>query len=271
MCRILKLKSQKRNDKTPAKYDEITIECARQARIVETARRIIDEAKKNGEGAGYNDYCEKNGRHPIFGFINFIVRRTVYNFAYDALLNENDKELDNPSCTNYNKWLEKFKPNRREIENGPFLTNAVDPMISSYSNRDETVASFSFLGYSNIHPVKEEGSQKVMLMQPFGIGVAHSMGMHSALSLNMRCEYRFRVTEIVDFSDVVNEWEFKDGVFKKIEKDVKNKKTVKEEVIGYDNSSCPEPLFILTVLLFKIGKLMVENGIEWTPYKSPTS
>ena len=228
--------------------------------IIGTARRIINQTEENKV---HFDYIKRNGRHPIFGYINFLARRFLYNLTYTDV-SKPDKEggggLMSFATADLALWFDGFNPCKMNSESkfgkAVYLNFATDSMLSSYNDRDKIINSFSGLGYGAKSEVDPDWWPDILLLLPFGVGIALEDGCHSALSLSLRGEYKARVNEIYDFTDVVNEWEYQDGILIKSSTGEKKDKC----------NILPESFFQLTVILFSIGKIMVEHGISWNEY-----
>ena len=66
--------------------------------IIETARSIIDKYADDG-------YPRGERRHPIFGYINFLVRRFIYNDVFDDIAKDGCRRLSSYSIVNMNNWI----------------------------------------------------------------------------------------------------------------------------------------------------------------------
>ena len=233
------------------------------SQIIETAKSIINQAERNKT---YGDYSERNGRHPIYGYINFLVRKFVYDIAYNDISKHKreNEPLMSFDTSDLDKWFRGLGFNEKDPglvfgKQDVYLNFATDPLFSSYNWRDRVVNSYSGLGYNVNGKVSPNHWTNVVLMIPFGVGLALDDGCHSALSLSCRGEYKARVNKIYDFSEVVGEWNYQDGL---LIKSSSNEKKEKKDVF-------PECLFQITLILFSIGKVMVEHGIEWREYTNP--
>ena len=242
-------KSLKRNESVSREMQDSQFE-----QIIGTARSIIDKYADDG-------YPRGERRHPIFGYINFLVRRFIYNDVFDDISKDGCRRLSNYSIVNMNNWILKFSPNVYDVEEKfgrtVFLNNATDPLISSYDTRCRIIDSFTEPGYVDEVNSDAEGPG-IILMLPFGVGFTSS-DCHTPLSLNLRGEYRSRIRQVYDYSDVVRQWEYRNGL-------LVNSITDKDESV---EGNFPDFIAHLMGILFAIGRMMVENGIEWKEYTVP--
>lgn len=243
-------KSFMNNKLTSSKTNEVKMN-----QIIETARSIIE---KNTED-GYPP--QGHGRHPIFGYINFVVRRFIYNDVFSDLAKERCRRLSDYSIVNMNNWLLSFplkviEP--EEVFGRPiYLNHATDPLISAYDTRCSVVQSFTEPGIiSKVNPDKE--GPGIILMLPFGVGFT-SNDCHDLLSLNLRGEYKSRIREIYDYSDVVKQWEYRDGNL--VDTLTHEKKDGFSDSAGF--------MIDLMGILFSIGKMIDDLGIRWQEYSIP--